>query len=87
MRPVLRKSMCRSSTKIRKMRPDASLVGRGGGRMHALHGGGGGGADVVETSAAVRQHERHDVLLDAVLVDSKSFFERSATNWPPRRGR
>ena len=33
MRPVLRKSRCRSSTVIRKMRPAASFRGRDGGRM------------------------------------------------------
>ena len=33
----------------------------------------GGGVDVVD-AAAVRQHERHDVLLDAVLVDFEIVF-------------
>ena len=44
MRPVLRKSRCRSSTMIRKMRPAASLRGRDGGRMMPSCVGGGGGA-------------------------------------------
>ena len=44
MRPVLRKSRCRSSTMIRKMRPAASLRGRDGGRMMPSCVGGGGAA-------------------------------------------
>ena len=66
---MLRKSRCRSSTKIRKMRPDASLVGRAGGRMMPSCGGRRRRRLDVQHAAAVRQHERHDVLLDAVLVD------------------
>ena len=69
MRPVLRKSRCRSSTMIRKMRPAASLRGREGGRMMPSCVGGGGGAEQVVHAAAVHQRERLDVLLDAVLED------------------
>ena len=44
IRDVSRKFMCRSSTKNRKMRPAASLVGRSGGRMIPSCGAGAGGA-------------------------------------------
>jgi hypothetical protein len=40
---VVRKSRCRSSMKIRKMRPETSLVGRARGRMMPSGTGGGGG--------------------------------------------
>ena len=69
MRPVLRKSRCRSSTMIRKMRPavslrrarrrqdDAFLRRRRRRRREVVH------------AAAVHQRQRRDVLLDAVFVD------------------
>ena len=69
MRPVLRKSRCRSSTMIRKMRPAASLRGRDGGRMMPSCVGGGGGASRLWTRPPWTSVKRRDVLLDAVLVD------------------
>ena len=68
---VSRAVMCRSSRKIRKMRPDSSFGRRAGGsRMPS--GAGRGGGDVFHDPAAVGQHEGHDLLLDAVLEDRRS---------------
>ena len=74
IRPVLRKSRCRSSTKIKKMRPAASLVGRdGGSRMPSCGRRRRRRRDVVD-AAAVGQRERDDLLLHAVFEDLEIVF-------------
>ena len=67
IRGVSLKFMWRSSTKNRKMRPAASLVGLAGGRMMPSCGGGRRRGLQVEGAAAVHQLHRRDVLLDAVF--------------------
>ena len=53
---------------MRNTRPDESLVGTRRRQQQAFLRRGGRG-DVGQDPPAVREHERHDVLLDAVLVD------------------
>ena len=61
--------MCRSSTKIRKMRPEASLVGRGGGsRMPSCTGGGGAPMSLITRPPCVSTKVT-SVLLYAVLEE------------------
>ena len=69
MRPVLRKSRCRSSTKIRKMRP-GGVVRRPRRRQDdaLLHRRRRRRREVGDASA-VHEDERDDVLLDAVFED------------------
>ena len=69
MRPVLRKSRCRSSTMIRKMRPAASLRGRDGGRMMPSCVGARRRRQQVVHAAAVHERERRHVLLHAIFED------------------
>ncbi len=69
VRGVLRKSRCRSSMNRRNTRPAASLVGRLGGQDDALLRRRRRRRLNVVDATAVREHERHDVLLDAVFED------------------
>jgi hypothetical protein len=82
MRPVLLKSMWRSSTKIMKMRPDASLVGRGGGsRMPAWSGGGGAAMSLMTRPPCVSTNVTRSCLTPSSYT-SKSTLERFETNCP-----
>ena len=59
--------------KIRKTRPAASLVGRLRRQDDAFLYRRGRRRQLVVDAAAVRQHQRHDLLLDAVLVHLELF--------------
>ncbi len=74
IREVSRKFMCRSSTKNRKMRPAASLVGRAGGQDDAFLRWRGRRGLQVESAAAVHQQHRRDLLFHAVFEDVELFL-------------
>src|SRR5262249_40653186 len=82
MRPVFRKSRWRSSTKIRKIRPAASLVGRLCGRMIPSCAGGGGSACMLNARPPwIRTSDETSCLMPSSRT-SKSPLFRSATNCP-----
>src|SRR5438270_405574 len=74
--------MCRSSTKNRKMRPDASFTGLLGGRMIPSGGGGGGGASKFVTRPPVTTVIDVMSCLTPSSKISNSSFLRSGTKLP-----